>query len=351
MKKNKALFSEKKLIKAILTGISLFLILCSVWISEPLLIDSAQKVEEIPTILSNQVSDNLQNAYRSAISQAKKSILLMIFALTDDSIIHALRQKSEEGIPVKVICDAKASPNILQKLGPKIEVIRRIGKGHMHLKILVIDRINCWIGSANLTNESLNMHGNAVITLANESLAEIFAKKASTLKEYDRQGEILHTQFSVGGQPIELSFLPDDRKGSQRIKQLIRSAKKTIRVAMFTWTRMDMAKEIIAARKRGVDVEIILDNSSSKGSSAKIADLFKKEHIPLSVSNGTALLHHKFMWIDDHTLEIGSANWTKAAFSQNDDCFLILHNLTEKQQEQMHSIWKAIRNNSSGPTR
>ena len=50
--------------------------------------------------------------------------------------MQALRQKSAEGVSVKVICDAKASPNIIQKLDPKIEVVRRFAKGLMHLKVL-----------------------------------------------------------------------------------------------------------------------------------------------------------------------------------------------------------------------
>lgn len=340
--------SQKKLIKTALTLISFLLILCAAWISEPLfVIKPAPASGDVPRLLSNQTGDNLEQAYTSAILEAKQSVLLMIFSLTNDSVIHALRQKSEQGIPVKVICDAKASPNIIQKLGPKVNVIRRFAKGLMHLKILTIDGKECWIGSANMTGESLKMHGNLVVVLSDPTLAEILAEKASRLHEYDKDGEVQHKEFLVGGQSIELSFLPDDRKGSQRIKQLIHSAKKTIRVAMFTWTRYDMAKELISAQKRGVNVEVVLDNSSAKGASAKIAELLKKEGIPLTYSNsGSALLHHKFMWIDDNILEIGSANWTKAAFTQNDDCFLILHALTDEQRSHMQNLWQAIKTDS-----
>lgn len=340
--------SQKLLTKTVLALFSFFLMLCAAWISEPLLfVKPSPAAGETPRLLSNQTGDNLEQAYISAILNAKQSVLLMIFSLTNDNVIHALRQKSEQGIPVKVICDAKASPNIIQKLGPQVEVTRRFAKGLMHLKILTLDNKECWIGSANMTGESLKMHGNLVVVLTDPSLAEILAEKASTLHEYDREGEVHHKELLVGGQPIELSFLPDDRKGSQRIKQLIRSAKKTIRIAMFTWTRYDMAKELISAQKRGVKVEVVLDNSSAKGASIKIAELLKKEGVPLAYSNaGSALLHHKFMWIDDNLLEIGSANWTKAAFTQNDDCFLILHALNEEQRALMKNLWRAIQNDS-----
>ena len=346
--RKKVVISQKKLVQTALMFISLLLITITAWISEPLLIKSptSQSSGEVAQLLSNQTGDNLAAAYISGILNAKKSILLMIFSLTDTRIIHALRQKSDEGILVNVICDAKASPNILQKLGTKVNVVRRFAKGLMHLKILAIDDEQCWIGSANLTGESLNMHGNLVVALAHTSLAETLAKKAATLQEYDRNGEVLHQEFLVGEQRVELSFLPDDKKGCQRIKQLINSAQKTVKVAMFTWTRYDLAQALIAAKKRGVRVEVVLDNSSAKGASAKIAALLKKEGIPLTFSKGPALLHHKFMLIDDNILEIGSANWTKAAFSQNDDCFLIIHTLTDAQRQHMQKLWRAIQSDS-----
>lgn len=346
-KNKKLIFPQKKLIKTALMAISFLMMVCTAWIAEPLLAPTAPVAGEVSKFLSNQTGDDLEGAYISAISHAKESIDLMIFALTNEKVIHALRQKSEEGIPVKIVCDAKASPNIVQKLGPQVNVVRRFAKGLMHLKILVVDGKECWIGSANLTDESLKMHGNLVIALTDPLLGKTLSEKMLTLHEYDRKGEVLHKAFSIGGQQMELSFLPDDRKGSVRIKELIRSAQKTVRVAMFTWTRLDMVKELVAAKKRGVNVEVVLDNSSAKGASAKVAELLKKEHIPLKYNSaGSGLLHHKFVWIDDHILEIGSANWTKAAFTQNDDCFLILYQLTEEQRSHMQKLWRAIQDDA-----
>ena len=54
------------------------------------------------------------------------------------------------------------------------------------------------------------------------------------------------------------------------------------------------------------------------------------------------LLHHKFILIDDQTLLVGSANWTKAAFYKNSDCFLILHNLTDDQKTFMNRLWTRL---------
>lgn len=345
--RKKASIPQKKLVKATLTVISVVLTICSLWVSQPQMVHTAPSLGESAKILSNQIGDDLEGSYRTAILNAKESIQLMIFSLTNEKIIQALRDQAERGILTKVICDAKASPHIVEKLGPSVQIVRRLAKGLMHLKILVIDGKESWIGSANFTDESLKMHGNLVIAFNNALLAKTLAEKTLTLQEYQRTGEVLHQSYLIGEQKVELSFLPDDRKGCTRIKELIRAAKKTIKIAMFTWTRFDLAKEVISAKKRGVQVEVVLDNNSAKGASSKVAELLKKEHIPTKYSSaGAALLHHKFLWIDDHILEIGSANWTKAAFSQNDDCFLIFHQLTEDQQNQMRKVWNAIQSDA-----
>lgn len=324
--------------------LSLTMLASAVWINETP-VKSKPLIGEPSQLYSNQAGDDLEAYYTEAILSSKKSILLMIFALTDEKVIYALRQKSEEGIPITVICDAKACPNIVRKLGPNVHIVRRLGKGLMHLKILVIDGQECWIGTANLTAESLKMHGNLVVAITDSTLATDILKKAETLQEYDRGNDIEHTEYSLGGQQIELSFLPDDKEASLRIKKLIRSAQKTIRVAMYTWTRYDLAKEIIAAHQRGVEVEIVLDRGSSKGASAKVAAMFENAGIPISFSAGQALLHYKFMIVDDNILEVGSANWTKAAFTINDDCFLIIKDLSDEQKEHLLTLWNAVKSN------
>jgi phosphatidylserine/phosphatidylglycerophosphate/cardiolipin synthase-like enzyme len=99
---------------------------------------------------------------------------------------------------------------------------------------------------------------------------------------------------------------------------------------------------VAKAHKRGVRVSVSLDRYAGKGAGAKVADYLKKNGVPVFFYQGPGLLHHKFMEIDDELLVNGSANWTKAAFDKNDDCFAILHNLTTKQQNQLNKLWDMI---------
>lgn len=294
-------------------------------------------------LFANQSQDDLRQVLKGSIQQAKQSVLLIIYTLTDNEIIQSLRKKSEEDIDVRVIYDAKASPAYLsKKLGPKVKTLKRYSPGLMHQKILIIDNELAWIGSANMTGESLRLHGNLMMAMRSQELASLLTKKASSVGPKGHGTAFLHEKMTIGEQPAEMWLLPDDQTAIVRLKELIRAAKKTIRIAMFTWTRMDLAQSVIDAMKRGVDTRVVIDQSSGKGASSKIVQMLLNHQVPVRLGPGNALLHHKFLYIDGNILVNGSANWTKAAFTKNDDCFIILHDLTEKQQLYMDKLWDVI---------
>lgn len=305
---------------------------------------------EIPLELySNQTQDDLTQLYTQAINQAQKSITLVIYALTDKQVIQALRKKSEEGIPVYIVSDAQASRGLSREL-PKAQIIRRLGDGLMHQKILILDDKQIILGSANLTPSSLKIHGNLVIGLENPALAEALTKRAKSMDEDGAvNAPLLHQETQAGTQNLELWVLPDDPAAVERMIQLFRSAQKTIKVAMFTWTRTDFTQELINAAKRGVQVEAVLDRYAGKGASAKIVRMLEQAKIPVRLSTGQGLLHHKFAYIDDRILVNGSANWTNSAFKVNDDYFVVVYPLTEEQRVKMNQLWQVIVRNSAKP--
>lgn len=335
-------FKPAAIKKLIVSAIFTVAFTLAAWVSDSGSVTRFPRENHPVEIYANQTNDNLTQTFASAIDDAKQSVTLLIYSLTDPTIIACLKKKSEEGVAVNVVCDAKASPKIDAKLGDGISLIRRFGPGLMHQKILIVDNEKTWIGSANMTSDSLKLHGNLVNAIHNKYFAEAAGKKASTLEEEGTAPAVPKQQFTIGQQTVELWFLPDNKRASIRIKELIRQAEKTVRIAMFTWTRQDLAHAVIDAAKRGVDTEVVIDRNSGKGSSAAIVKLLKDNGIKVSLSDGTALLHHKFLYVDGSTLVNGSANWTKAAFTQNDDCFIVVHDLTKQQNEQMEALWMSI---------
>ena len=297
-------------------------------------------------LYANQNRDDLTQLYLDAIAQARRSVHLVIYALTDPRIITALRTQSQKGISVHVVADAKASPQLDQKLGPKATVVRRFGPGLTHQKLLAIDGHTLLVGSANLTSESLRMHGNLVTVVQSEEAARLAIQKAETLKIEGVCEAIPCKRFRLGSQEMECWFLPDNRHAARRIKELLASAKKTVQVAMFTWTHKELAQAVIQAAERGVKVDLVIDGHSGKGASDKIVKLLKQKGMNIALSQGGPLLHHKFLLIDGEILVNGSTNWTRAAFNQNDDCFIVLDPLTDLQKKQMQRLWTTIKKES-----
>jgi cardiolipin synthase len=292
-------------------------------------------------LYSNQTHDDLTHIFQHAIDSAKESITLLIYALTDPQIIQALQKKSESNVKVFIVCEARASPGISHRL-PRATIVKRYGYGLMHQKILIIDNKQIWAGSANLTHSSLHIHGNLVMGIENPSLAEALTERARSMKEDGSFTALPHRETMAGPQNLELWVLPDDHLAIERMIETFRSAQKSIKVAMFTFTRQDFAEELIAAARRGVNVEVVMDRYSGKGASVKVVKLLEENGIPVRLSPDNKLMHHKFVYIDDNILINGSANWTKAAFNDNDDFFIVVSPLTPEQEVKMNKLWDIL---------
>jgi phosphatidylserine/phosphatidylglycerophosphate/cardiolipin synthase-like enzyme len=292
-------------------------------------------------LYSNQSQDDLRKLYAQAIQSAEKSITLAIYSLSDRFLIEELRKKTDQGIPLHIVCDAKATKGIARQL-PKAVIVKRAAPGKTHHKILIIDQKLLLLGSANLTPSSLGIHGNLVVGLEHPSLACALEDRLLSMDDEGGFNPLPFLATQSGSQTIQISLLPDDREGVQRISSLLQSAQKSITVAMFTWTRQDFAQELIDAAKRGVKVRAVIDRNQGKGAGAKIVRMLKKEGIPVALHSGRGLLHHKFAYIDEKTLINGSANWTAAAFKDNDDFFMVLDPLTEEQRTKMNRLCENI---------
>lgn len=342
-KKRTTPITKKKLYKLLLTTLIGLLLYGFFALFEEVNSQRLPSSDHPAELYSNQTRDDLRITLVQAMQQAKKSIVLVIYTLTDPKIISTLRERAEEGIDVLVVCDADASRAAIKKLGSKVTTVKRISKGLMHQKILIIDDKQTWIGSANMTSESLRMHGNLIVAIESPHVAELAKANAQKMQLAAKGAPLYHQTYGLGAQTMEFWLLPDDhQRAIPRLLSIINDAQKSLRIAMFTWTRKDLAQAVIRAHQRGVDVEVVIDRNAGKGAGAEIVDILVAAGVPVSLSQGVALLHYKMLYVDDRLLVNGSANWTKAAFGKNDDCFIVLYDLNEKQKERMQQLWHAI---------
>ncbi|MBS4168732.1 phospholipase D-like domain-containing protein [Parachlamydia sp. AcF125] len=293
-------------------------------------------------IYANQIRDDLQLTFCKAISQAKKSVILIIYSLQDQKILQALSKKAAEGARVQIFCDVGVKNSVLYQLGPHVEIIKIESRRLMHQKILMIDEEQIWIGSSNMTTDSLRMYGNLVVGMVHPEFAKHILQKVNEFSIDAQRKPVPKQAFAVGSQQVEFWFLPDNPQADKQLIHLIHQAKKEIRIAMYTWTHRELALAVVDAFKRGVRVEVVIDAKAGKGAGASIVKLFKQEGIPASLSLPGPMLHHKFAYIDRKILVNGSTNWTKGAFAENDDCFMIIYDLIAEQRAKIEALWDII---------
>lgn len=315
-----------------------FALFC-VWFTWASLSPDLPEPNSPPRLYSNQCRMDIRAILLNAIRGATSSIRLVSFGLSDRAILGVLASKIKENIPTTVFYDTGGSPKIYKVLkGGDIHPIKNVGL--MHQKIVVLDQEMVFIGSANMTSASLRMHDNLVVGLVSKPIAQFLENHDPFSSGY------LKTR--VGGQEIELWLLPDPRGHAlTELRRQIRNASRTLRIALFTFTHPGLVDDVIDAHNRGVKVSIVVDMHSGTGASAKAVEKLKKAGVPVRLSQGTQLLHHKFIYIDEQTLVTGSANWTKAAFYKNSDCILTLHQLNPDQKKFMKRLWSRVAASSS----
>lgn len=100
------------------------------------------------------------------------------------------------------------------------------------------------------------------------------------------------------------------------LQQLLRSARRSLDVCVFSITCNELADEIEAAHQRGVAVRVITDDDQAEAKGSDVQSLSGKG-VPVRTDHSEAHMHHKACVIDGATLVNGSFNWTRSAVVSN----------------------------------
>ena len=124
---------------------------------------------------------------------------------------------------------------------------------------------------------------------------------------------------------IQVCFTPGQDCTAMLVDE-INAAQKSIQVQAYSFTSYKIAKALVQAQNRGVDIAIILDKTQFDGQHFSVAPYLFQHHITLLEDDTVNIAHNKVMIFDGNTLETGSFNFTKAAQTQNAENMLIIHN-------------------------
>jgi hypothetical protein len=103
------------------------------------------------------------------------------------------------------------------------------------------------------------------------------------------------------------------------------AAKKTVLVQAYSFTSAPIARALVDAKHRGVDVQVILDKSQ-RGERYTSATFLANEGVPTYIDGKHKIAHNKVMVIDGETVITGSFNFTKSAEEGNAENLLVINN-------------------------
>jgi len=125
---------------------------------------------------------------------------------------------------------------------------------------------------------------------------------------------------------VEAFFVSPSVDGviESRIIELLDNAEDSIYIAMYSFTDDELGAAVIEAHKRGVEVQILLDDGQNSDKGGREYPKLIDAGITVSVKHVTGSLHHKFVVIDGRLVITGSYNWSDNADDDNFENVLIV---------------------------
>jgi phosphatidylserine/phosphatidylglycerophosphate/cardiolipin synthase-like enzyme len=114
---------------------------------------------------------------------------------------------------------------------------------------------------------------------------------------------------------VAVCFVPAETCVSS-IVDAINAARSTIRVQAYGFTSAPILKALVDAKKRGVDVAVILDKVNQRKSYTG-ATFVSNAGIPVWIDSRPAIAHNKIIIIDGHLVIGGSYNYSQSAEQRN----------------------------------
>lgn len=119
-------------------------------------------------------------------------------------------------------------------------------------------------------------------------------------------------------------ILPDD--SPKAILDAVNDAKKSLRIKMFVFSDPDLLAAVAAAKKRGVDVKVMLNPARRNGAddNAESRKMLVEAGVEVADSNPDfGLTHEKSMVVDDETAFVKSLNWVTENLNETRDYAII----------------------------
>lgn len=152
--------------------------------------------------------------------------------------------------------------------------------------------------------------------------------------------------FSIGAAvaapSIDVGFSPEG-SAQKLVLRTLDDARVSIRLMGYSFTSPEVVKALVAAKRRGVDVKVVVDDKGnlSKASQAAMS-VVVNAGIPLRTNGQFKIMHDKIIITDEQNVELGSYNYTRSAAASNSENALVVRDvpaLAQTYQAHWQSRW------------
>jgi cardiolipin synthase len=302
------------------------------------------------------------NAMLNDIAQAKKYIYLETYRFNNDSIgikfRDAITRKSHEGVEVKLLMDSWGTSlpssffSEIENNGGEIRYFMKIKffwdfftRNHRrnHRKLLIIDDIISYIGSANLTDYSLNWRESMLRMKSDISVAlkKVFLQHFEIYNKYVYDKLITIRKITHGKFEIirDIPSLTKQRIRKRYIELIKRANNEIIIETPYFLPSFLVRKALADAARRGVEVTVIMPRQSDVG----LIDILRNRYLgPLHKSGLNLMLyvphnlHAKMIIADREVFSIGSPNFDYRSFRFQHEIVIVGEEKTILRQMEEH---------------
>ncbi len=217
-----------------------------------------------------------------------------------------------------------------------------------HNKLFIVDKEKVLLGSTNLTSNAIDNNNETNVYLQSPPLGAFFTRYFEQLFQ--------NSAAEPRSETLELPGVSTviNRQHFPALLKLLDSARKKIQILMYGMSYNAnypdsspnrLIDALIDARKRGVEVEVILDKSDYNQMlnevNAATREHLEKGGVRVRYDSEKITSHAKLIIVDDQAV-VGSPNWGYKALDVRNECSLIVSDpkTVNSFRQYFHRIWQ-----------
>lgn len=135
------------------------------------------------------------------------------------------------------------------------------------------------------------------------------------------------TGAAVAAPSIDVGFSPEG-SAQQLVLRTLDDSRESIRLMGYSFTSPEVVKSLIAAKRRGVDVRVVVDDRGNRSRASQGAmNVVVNAGIPLRTNGQYKIMHDKVIITDGQNVELGSFNYTRSAAESNSENALVVREM------------------------